>query len=319
MRIKQYVVLLILASTVLLPAQTGQQDVATVGPLTITQRDLSEKINVTVNKTYFHRHLPAGKEQEIKQQALDSLIEEALMFLEAERLGMKVKKKELDAHLDTVVKRLGSKKNYNEALARAGYTPGTFKEKIRRDMLAKAVYKTAVTERVTITPEQLKQYYAANKSKFKKPETVTLQHILIKVKNPVLKDSWDEAFEQASALIKQIQDGADFADMAAKHSQGMYRIKGGNMGEVHRGRLPKEIETVAFAMAPGALSQPVKSTYGYSILKLLEKKESRQLSFDEVKDNLETTLKQKEIRHRKASWLEELKGRFPVKVLIDIK
>lgn len=317
MRIKKLLVFLFLSSVLL--ATTGQEDVALVGPLKITQRDLSEKINITINKTYFHRNLPAGKEIEIKQKALDSLIEEALMFLEAERLGIKVEKSELNKQLDKVEKRLGSKKAFKEALARAGYSPASFKEKISRDMLGKAAYKAEVADRVKITPERLRQYYSDNKPKFKKPETVTLQHILVKIKNPVLKDSWEEARQQALALLKMIQEGADFADVAAKHSQGMYRIKGGHMGEVHRGRLPKEIEEIAFAMEVGTVSQPVKSTYGYSIVKLLEKKKSRQLSFQEIEGNLKTTLEKKEIQKRKAEWLEGLKKRFPVKILINIK
>jgi peptidyl-prolyl cis-trans isomerase C len=317
MRVKNYLIFLLLSSVLM--ASSVQEDVAVVGPLTISQRDLSEKINITINQTYFHRNLPEGKEREIKQKALDSLIEAALMFLEAERIGLKADKAELKKHLDKVEKRLGSKKAFKEALARAGYSLKTFKEKIRRDMLAKTAYKKEVVEKVSITPDRLKRYYSENKKKFKKPETVKLQHILVKIKNPVLKDSWDEALKRASDLLKMIDEGADFADVAAKHSQGRYRIKGGHMGEVHRGRLPKEVETVVFAMEKGTVSRPVKSTHGYSIVKLLDKKESRQLSFQEIEANLKTTLEKKEIQAKKASWLEELKKRFPVKILINIK
>ena len=123
--------------------------------------------------------------------------------------------------------------------------------------------------------------YKAEKSKFVEPERVRAAHILIS------GDS-DESKAKAEKLLKELQNGADFAVLAKANSEDPgSAVKGGDLGFFGHGRMVPEFEKTVFALAkPGDLSGLVKSQFGYHIIKLQEKQAEKQLSYAEVEAKL---------------------------------
>lgn len=291
--------------------------VARVNGTAITRKDLSEKVNAAVNRTYFHKKLPAEKERQIKKQSLAVLVEEELLYQQARKQEISVDKNEVDRRYQNIVGQFPAKADFKKALERIGYTPKEFRKKIEREFLIQEVYKRNITDQVVLTEAALKDYYEKNKYKFKKPETVNLQLIFIKISDPTSPDSRQEARKRAEDILDRLKGGENFDDLASRYSDDMYRIKGGRLGEVHKGRLPKEIEEAAFSMKIGQISPLIQTTRGYSIIKVLDKSASRQLGFAEIEDKLKKELEKKRLAEVREKWLGRLKAEAQIEVYID--
>jgi len=158
--------------------------------------------------------------------------------------------------------------------------------------LAAATYAD-IGKEVKVSDADLHKYYEDHKGEF---EQVRARHILIRVQGspmpvkPGQKELSDaEALAKAQDLLKRLKAGEDFAALATKESDDTgSAANGGDLSFFKRGQMVPSFEQAAFAMQPGQLSEPVKSQFGYHIIKV-EAKESR--SFDDVKAELEKRLK----------------------------
>jgi peptidyl-prolyl cis-trans isomerase C len=165
---------------------------------------------------------------------------------------------------------------------------------------------------------QLRAYYEAHKADY---EMVHARHILIRTQGSPLtltgeqKDLTDaEALAKATEIRQKIVDGASFADLARTESwdQGT-NSKGGDMGFLKHGQTMPSFEEAAFALAAGELSQPVKTSYGYHLIKVDERKPAR--TFDEVRPDLERIAANEASR----KFVEQLKAKTTIVIDPDFK
>lgn len=126
----------------------------------------------------------------------------------------------------------------------------------------------------TATIEELKDYYDSHIEHFKKKESLIASHILVD----------EEA--KANDIIKEINEGLSFQEAASKYSSCPSKEAGGSLGEFTRGQMVPEFEEAAFNMEEGSISQPVKTQFGYHIIKLDERKPEGEESFDKVRDEI---------------------------------
>jgi len=160
----------------------------------------------------------------------------------------------------------------------------------------------------------LKAYYEAHKSEY---EQIHARHILIRMQGslvnlaPGQKELTDaEALARALEIRQKILQGADFADLARTDSDDMgSSSKGGDLGFLKRGQTVPSFEDAAFALPTGQLSQPVKTPYGFHLIKVEERKPTR--TFEELRPEIERTLGNEASR----KFVEDLKAK--TKVAID--
>jgi peptidyl-prolyl cis-trans isomerase C len=122
-----------------------------------------------------------------------------------------------------------------------------------------------------------------------------VRHILIGVGSDSPPDARDKARKKAQDLLKQIQDGGDFAQLAAANSDdARSKAQGGNLPPLARGQLPPEFEKAAFALAKhGDLSPVVETSYGFHIIQMGERKQATVKSLDEEKDKISKVLQER--------------------------
>ena len=176
-------------------------------------------------------------------------------------------------------------------------------EKTKESMLKTyALGKLLAT--VEVTDEDLKKFYEENKEAFVKPESADASHILV------------EEEDKAREIYEKIQKGEDFEELAKEFSTCPSKEKGGNLGTFTKGQMVKEFEDAVFENEVGTITEPVKTQFGYHIIKINQKNDAEELSFDEVKDKVEAQVrrqKEQDIYNKK---ITELKDKYEVKMNI---
>ncbi len=161
-----------------------------------------------------------------------------------------------------------------------------------------ALIDTAKSEAgVQVTADDLRSYYDQHRDQYRVPEQVKVSHILIKTPLPGPDGKVDEkgaaeAQRRAEDLLKQIKGGANFEELAKKYSEDPGSAKqGGSLGFIGRGQTVPEFEKTAFSLPKGQISDLVKSSYGYHIIRVDDKQDAHVKSLDEVKDTIEPIIK----------------------------
>lgn len=144
------------------------------------------------------------------------------------------------------------------------------------------------------TEEDLKKAYAEEAGRYATPEKRRASHILIALPAQATEAQAKEALNKINDIAKQARAGADFATLAKKYSaDSATAAQGGDLGEVRRGVLPKEVEETVYALKPSEISKPVRSPYGYHLIKLTGYTPQKRKSFAEVRKDLVELLRQR--------------------------
>jgi len=146
----------------------------------------------------------------------------------------------------------------------------------------------ALRQKVTVTGQQIERYYNDNIQQFSTPEQVHAEHILLKT------DGKDDAAvkKEAESILAQARGGANFEDLAKKYSEDdASKAKGGDLDYFGRGQMVKEFDDAAFAAKPGDIVGPVKTQFGYHIIKVLDHRQAQTKPLAEVRSQIEDQLK----------------------------
>ena len=143
-----------------------------------------------------------------------------------------------------------------------------------------------IRQTIQIPDDQLKVQYQQNIQQYQVPNRVHVEHILLMTTNKTDAEV-EEIKKRAEDILAQLKKGAKFEDLAKKYSEDPgSKDKGGDIGWIGQGQTVPEFEKTAFTLAPGQLSDLVRTQYGFHIIKVLEKETAHTKPFDEVKDSL---------------------------------
>ena len=237
---------------------------------------------------------------DLKKAYLDQVIERKLLVQEARRLGIKVAQEELNQAILEIKKDYPGE-GFGEKLGLKGMTLEEWKVRVEEKLLAEKMVRSARRHREEIEEKEALQYYESRRSLFQVPRTVRARQI-------VVADG-----EEAIQILKRLKKGESFEKVAMGKSLGPERVRGGDLGYFSQGERPTEFDHV-FALEVGAISEVIKSPYGYHIFKLEEKIEPRQIPFEEARSRILQELAQKKGEEEYQKWLKGLKGKAEVKV-----
>jgi peptidyl-prolyl cis-trans isomerase D len=177
------------------------------------------------------------------------------------------------------------------------------------------VLDTAKVEAGTsVSHEELQTYYDQHREDYRMPEQVSVSHILIKTPLPgpdgkVDPKGVEEARKKAEDVLKQVKAGGNFAELAKKYSEDPGSGKnGGSLGFIGRGRTVPEFEKAAFSLPKGSISDLVQSSYGFHIIRVDDKQAAHVKTLDEVKDQIEESIKQQKAAQAVTNQVNALLG-----------
>jgi peptidyl-prolyl cis-trans isomerase D len=142
----------------------------------------------------------------------------------------------------------------------------------------------------TVTDDEIAEYYEANKDALQEPEQIHARHILVTVKESDSEADRQKAKERIDKLYKEARAGADFAKLAKDNSDGPSAPNGGDLGWFGRGAMVPDFEQAAFALDKGEVSEPVKTRFGWHIIKVEDKKAGTTRTLEESKDEIKNRL-----------------------------
>ncbi|HVR23243.1 MAG TPA: peptidylprolyl isomerase [Candidatus Polarisedimenticolia bacterium] len=163
-----------------------------------------------------------------------------------------------------------------------------------------------------VTHDELQSYYNQHRDQYRVAEQAKVSHILIKTPLPGPDGKVDEkgvaeAQRRAEDLLKQLKAGAKFEDLARKYSEDPGSAKeGGSLGLIGKGRTVPEFEKAAFSLPKGQISDLVKSSYGFHIIRVDDRQDAHMKTLEEVKDQIEPNLKQQKAQQIAQKQAEDL-------------
>ena len=170
--------------------------------------------------------------------------------------------------------------------------------KAKRDILAQLAMKK-VLENIEVTAEEMKAFYEENPQHFQKSESVRAKHILVA----------DEA--ECQKILASIESGEKaFEDAAKECSTCPSGSRGGDLGEFGKGQMVPEFEQAAFEAEIGKVVGPVKTQFGYHLIKVEEKNEASVTPFEEVEGQIRSNLLQRKQNEVYGAKVQELRGKY---------
>ena len=146
-------------------------------------------------------------------------------------------------------------------------------------------------DKLKILEEDIADYYESNLDKFRTPQTVQARHILMRVDQNATPEQVKDARQRIEDVLKLARDGQDFAELAAEYSEGPTKSKGGDLGTFRRQDMVKPFSDKAFSMQAGEISEPVRTDFGWHIIKVEKVNPATVQSLDEARTEIEDKLK----------------------------
>ncbi|MEC2057858.1 peptidylprolyl isomerase [Peribacillus psychrosaccharolyticus] len=222
--------------------------------------------------------------------ALSTMISDKIVDLEAKKEDIKITDKEIDKEMKTLIESYGDEETFEQQLATTGATKST----LEKDIVKYLQTVKLLEPRIKISDEEINTYFKENKDSLAQEEQVEASHILV------------ESKAEAKDIIEKLADGKKFADLAKEYSTDTASAeKGGELGFFGKGEMAEEFEKVAFSLEKGKISDPVKTSYGYHIIKVTDKKAAKKANLKDSKTEIVATLKNEKLQTEYTTWLTE--------------
>jgi peptidyl-prolyl cis-trans isomerase C len=248
--------------------------------------------------------------------ALDSLIALELLYEESQARGTVVSAAAVDEEIARTKSRFPDAASFDSLLKARGMTEADLRRDTHKTLAVNRLLETALRKDVTVTPQQVKDFYEANHEEFKHPAQVRVSQILIRVAEGAGAAERASAKQRAEGLLKRLKAGADFAQLARDNSQDpSSAAQGGDVGYIAKGEMDAAFEKEAFSLPTGQLSGLVSTPYGVHILKVTAKREPGYALLPEVQDRIKAVLEKRERQHREAEFVAQLRGKAKVELV----
>ncbi|MDX1656474.1 MAG: peptidylprolyl isomerase, partial [Candidatus Competibacteraceae bacterium] len=254
------------------PGQLDTLDriVAVVDEDIITAREL-ETAMARVRDQLRSSNTSLPPEDVLRRQVLERLVLERLQMGAAERQGIVVDDATVNAALEEVAQRnrLEDLSELRQAIEREGFSFAEFREDIRNQIRIARLRQRVVNSRIQVSEQEVANTLEQGSG----DREYRLAQILIEVPEGAGPETVRQAAGQAQQVLEQLQQGADFRRLATAVSDGRRALEGGELGWRPLSQMPNLFAGVVAGMAPGQISQPIRSPQGFHIIKVLDSRQ----------------------------------------------
>jgi peptidyl-prolyl cis-trans isomerase C len=260
--------------------------------------------------------IPPERRDEILRRALDQLVTYTVLSQETRARKVTVTDAEIDASLKQMQTQFPNEQEFKKALEARGMTVEKLRSDARVDMSINKMMEAELAAAPAPTDAQVREFYDKNPDKFKQEESVRASHILIPADEKADAATKQKARAEIDGILKQLKAGADFADMAKKHSKDGSAAQGGDLNFFAKGQMVPAFDQVAFSLKPGEMSDVVTTPFGYHIIKVTDRRAASTVPFDQVSPRIKEYLTEQQKQGRAQAFIESLKQKAKIEVLV---
>jgi peptidyl-prolyl cis-trans isomerase C len=299
--------------------------IASVDGKDVTKAELIEYVKSQFPNGKIPALFTADAVKELAPQMVESMIRDRLLAGDMEARKFQITPQEARAFLDEELKKIPPQQlqQMTQVLAAQGKTMEQHVNAMLADpavirQITRYIFvKSVILKGMTATDEEAKAFYDGHPDYFKEPETVQASHILVKVDANAPEAEQKAAQEKIERIAAELKkDPSAFEEIAKKESDCPSKEQGGVLGSFGRGRMVEEFEKAAFAMKKGEISAPVKTQFGYHIIRCDEEAKSGVVPFEKVKDELKQMLEMQKLQAAEEKYFKTLRETHKVEILI---
>jgi peptidyl-prolyl cis-trans isomerase SurA len=248
--------------------------VAVVNNEVITRADLAKRTQLATAQLKSQGTAPPPRDI-LERQVLERLISNSVQLQFAKETGLRVD----DAELDRALARIASENKLDlpglrAAVEKDGIPFQRFREDIREEIVMARLREREVDNRIVVTESEIDNLINTQQAQTDRAEEYNLSHILVTVPENASPEQIQARRARVDQALAQLKSGSDFRQVAASFSDAPDALQGGGMGWRDAARLPTLFVDAIRALAPGAVSEPLRSANGFHILRLNERRGS---------------------------------------------
>jgi parvulin-like peptidyl-prolyl isomerase len=272
--------------------------------------------------------IPDNMRPQIEADIIDKLIATQLFLRRATEQDKATAKGIADSFLADQKKAAPSEESFRRQLLAVGMTPQEFEAQIREQAIVKAVIDREIKTNKSVSDADAKKFYTTNSALFQEPELVRASHVLISTRDKITGKELTpevklEKRRLAVKIVERARSGEDFTKLVQEFSEDTgSKTRGGeytftrSKDDPRRAMAP-EFEAAAFSMAPNQVSDVVETSYGYHVIKTLEKTPARMIDYSQVESRIKQTLLRESVEQALPDFIEKLRKEANVEVLLS--
>ncbi len=302
------------------PAKAGSEssDKRLAGPVALVNGKpiSSERFYKKVDAVLKHNsRLPPERRNRVKQSFLKRLIEDELIHQAVQGEGVVAPKEAIEAEYEKYKKRFRTDEQFKQYLSRAKLTEADIRKRIEDKKLVWLLLEKKGN--LSVTDVEAEEFYQKNKRFYEERETIKARHILVKVAKNAGKDVEKTALKKIQQAQAELKKGTPFEDVAKKFSEGPSAARGGMLTPFGKNQMVKPFEEKAFTMKANEVSSPVRTRHGFHIIEVLEHREARTKPFEEVKDGILDSLRNKKFFTARRKLVTDLREKAKIEKKIE--
>ena len=313
-----------LAAGVPLGAEVIEQVLVKVNGEIVSKTDFEERqISTLRGRPEFANVSPSSVELqkaigEITPNLILEAVDELLLIQRGRELNYTLGDGQFKEILDNIKKskNLTDDVQFQAALKQEGLTLPALRRNIERSMMISQVQSTEVTQKLTVTDEEAREYFDSHRAEFTTPSEIMLREILIEVPTSdrgvnVAQD--DEAKAKAEDVRQRLLKGEPFPRLASELSSAPSKANGGLIGPIHMDELASQLQELLGKLKVGDVADIIRTTRGYQILKLESRTEGRSRTFEEARSDIGRRVLDAKSRPALQKYLDQLRAQADIK------
>ena len=251
----------------------------------------------------------------LQKRALDQVVSEELILQASQKRIIQDVDEKVAQKLKAMERKYATKERFEKYLRQNNLTMEGVRSSVRARVCVDEYLKEMGISEPQLSEERIREAYERNADSYSREASIKVSHILIAVDGAAGTEAGVQARQEAEEIRNKLLEGKDFAEMARKHSDCNSASGGGILGYIKKGYMPKEFDRVAFGVEKDAVSEVVKTKFGYHIIGVFDKKSAGTAPYEEVRDFIEKYLQEEESKKKLAAHIAELRKKAKIEII----
>jgi len=311
------IVIATIAAIIAPPACSAAETViATVNGNAITGKDLKAEMKfLEMEMQLRNRPVSYSQMAQMRSQIIDNLINREMIYQDATNKKIHIRPEWLNDAMTELTDQIGGRSALNNYMTAAGINRNELKDRLDRGLVVRSLLRRDAVRTIRISEAEKEAFYRNHPNYFQMGEQVRVRHIFVAEKPG--RQGEASARSRIESLKKQLAMGADFAVLALEYSDCPSRTSAGDLGYLTRQQLVADFADVAFALKPGEVSDIVTTSYGYHLIKLIDRIPPQQISYKESREKIERSLRRNKENVAVKRFVAELKKKTVIKLNVE--